>query len=104
MEELHRPEKNPLGLHVVEEGDTLVLLCEKYRVSEHELIRLNALHSFPPVGTVLLVPPPAGKVYVVQPGETLSSVCKKFGMSEEEFAARNGDTLVCPMRRVIVKE
>ena len=29
---------------------------------------------------------------------------KKFDMSEEEFAARNGDTFLYPMRRVLVKE
>lgn len=104
MRELCSADQNPLGLHVVEEGETLVSLCEKYCVSEHEVIRLNGLHAFPPPGTVLLLPPPAGKVYVVQPGETLSSVCKKYDMSEEEFAARNGDTFLYPMRRVLVKE
>ena len=78
MSELCKAEKNPLGLHVVAEGETLVSLCEKYSVSESELIR--------------------------QPGETLSSVCEKFGMSEEEFASRNGETFLYPMRRVLVKE
>ena len=60
MRELCSADKNPLGLHVVEEGETLVSLCEKYCVSEHEVIRLNGLHAFPPPGTVLLLPPSAG--------------------------------------------
>lgn len=104
MSELCKAEKNPLGLHVVAEGETLVSLCEKYSVSDSELIRLNRLRAFPPPGTILLLPQARGRVYVVQPGETLSSVCEKFGMSEEEFASRNGDTFLYPMRRILVKE
>lgn len=104
MSELCSAGKNPLGLHVVAEGETLVSLCERFSVSDCELIRLNRLHAFPPPGTLLLLPQPSGKLYVVRPGETLSSLCQKFNMSEEEFAALNGDTFVYPMRRVLIKE
>ena len=69
MRELCSADQNPLGLHVVEEGETLAL-CEKYWFP-HEL-RLNGLHAFPPPGGLLL--PACGKSVRRSAGRDASSV------------------------------
>ena len=71
------------GSHVVEAGETLTGIAEKYQLNVQDLVRWNNIEN-PDVITVgqkiqLSGHEPADQTYVVQPGDTVSSIAEKFG-------------------------
>lgn len=93
----------PAQTYVVQPGDTLWSLAERFGTTVDELIAGNGLRNpdllF--VGEVLVVPgPPAvavagaqlggGATYVVQPGDTLWGISRRFGITPSAIVAANG--------------
>lgn len=102
MQKLTECGKNPMGLYEVCRGDTAESVAARLGVTAELLVAVNGLKSFPPAGTILLVPVQEGEEYVVSPQDSIASLCERFGMSEEEFFALNGVRDVYPTQRIRV--
>ncbi len=77
-------------IHVVQEGETLWLIANRYNVNMEEMIAINGL-QFPNqllVGQALLVPV-SGFTYIVQSGDTVWSIAQKFGVSPQAIIEAN---------------
>lgn len=102
MQKLTECGKNPMGLYEVCRGDTAESVAARLGVTAELLVAVNGLKSFPPAGTILLVPVQEGEEYVVSPQDSVASLCERFGMSEEEFFALNGVRDIYPTQRIRV--
>ncbi len=91
--------------YVVQPGDTLSAIAQKFGTTVDDLIRLNHLSSESiQVGMVLKVPQaaqptpaPRYQTYVVQPGDTLIALAERFGTTVDALKSLNGltsDTLM----------
>lgn len=83
--------------YVVQPGDTLFSIAQRFGVDMDELARLNDIEDpgtiF--VGQRLRIPAgakPARTLYVVQPGDTLSNIAQRFGVSLDALMEANGIT------------
>ena len=77
------------GIVVVQSGDALYKIADRYKVSMRDLIAINKLQ--PPynlwVGQRLVLPSP--EQYRVQGGDTLYSISRSFGVDMTELARTN---------------
>lgn len=98
-------------IHVVQPGEGLIAIADRYRLSAPTLVALNGLtlRSVIVPGQRLRLPGGAaaarvtptirpGRVHVVEPGEGLIMIARRYGVSPTRLAAANGLTL----RSVIV--
>ncbi|MCX7624022.1 MAG: LysM peptidoglycan-binding domain-containing protein [Thermomicrobium sp.] len=83
-------------LHVVQPGETLSRIAERYGVSVASLARANGLADPDRIwaGSTLVVPDDEEErsVYVVQPGDTLSAIARRSGVTVADLVAANGLT------------
>jgi membrane-bound lytic murein transglycosylase D len=79
--------------HVVEKGENLFNIAQKYQVSNDELKKWNELEDDNIlVGSKLIVRTPENKTvesHVIQAGENLNSIAKKYGVTIEEVKEWN---------------
>jgi LysM repeat protein len=93
--------------HVVQPGETLDSIAQRYGVSAAEIQGANVIPdpNNIPAGTVLVIPAPqvpqvvptaapppstGEQTHVVQPGENLFRIGLRYGFTAEELAAYNG--------------
>ncbi|MGQ9887912.1 MAG: LysM peptidoglycan-binding domain-containing protein [Aggregatilineales bacterium] len=90
-------EGGKLTVHVVQRGETLYRIAQRYNLSVDELVLANGITnpSSIQVGQRLLIPirgaiaEAAPLVHVVRPGETLRSIGQLYRVSVEDLIARN---------------
>lgn len=75
--------------YIVQPGDTLVALAERYGTTVEAILAANSLTGTDLFAGATLVLPGA-ETYVVQPGDTLSDVALTTGVPVEELMALNG--------------
>lgn len=75
--------------YIVEPGDTLVALAERYGTTVEAILAANNLTGTDLLAGAILTLPGA-ETYVVQPGDTLSDVALATGVPVEELMALNG--------------
>ncbi len=96
--------------YIVQPGDTLYLLSNRYGVPVSELINMNDLGSMITLqpGVSLKIPvnsTSAFQYYTIQPGDTLTSLSRKFGITERDLEALNGldpNSYLYPGDRILV--
>lgn len=80
--------------YVIQPGDTLSGIAQKYGTTTQILAELNGISNPDLIysGTTLRVPEnsSSAKYYQVQPGDTLSEIAAKFGTTTGALAALNG--------------
>jgi LysM repeat protein len=85
--------------YVVQAGDTLGRIAQRYNVSVEEIAAANQITNIHrlEVGQTLTIPvggvtavPTGETIHVVQRGETLFRIALRYGMTAEELAAHNG--------------
>ncbi|MDC3415301.1 LysM peptidoglycan-binding domain-containing protein [Aquibacillus salsiterrae] len=84
--------------YVVQPGDTLWKIAQKYNVTVNNLLEVNRLTSsdYLSIGQKLViptqvstVPEPNQTIYVVQPGDTLWKIALKYGVTVTELQSEN---------------
>ncbi|HEY3111045.1 MAG TPA: LysM peptidoglycan-binding domain-containing protein [Chloroflexota bacterium] len=78
--------------HVVQAGDTLVKLAEKYKVTTSTIVWANHLANPDrlPVGHALLILPMSGVLHEVRRGDTIESIAAKYQIEPKAIADANG--------------
>ncbi|WP_019120823.1 LysM peptidoglycan-binding domain-containing protein [Brevibacillus massiliensis] len=101
-----------MQIHVVQRGETLWLLSQRFGVEANQIAVLNQLPEFNIllVGQALLIPEP-DREYVVQPGENLFVIARRYAISTGELAEANqltnpallypGQVLTIPVTHVV---
>ena len=84
---------NEILTHIVEKGETLSTIAEKYNLKVETIAFANNLEGdqIKP-GQELIILPVDGVLHVVQRGENLQDILKKYGGDLEEVLAFNGLT------------
>lgn len=103
-----------MQIHVVNRGDTLSALAQRYGVSLDDIVLVNDIDD-PDVLVVgqTLVIPQMNREYVVKPGDSLSIIATKYGITVQQLREANnitnsdlifvGDLLVIPQVRHTVR-
>ena len=103
-----------MQIHVVQPGETLFNISQRYNVPLNQIIAVNQLESPNQLapGLSLLIPS-ANKTHIVQRGETLLQIAQKFGTTVQAIAQANqitdpsriypGMILIIPARIHIVQ-
>jgi LysM repeat protein len=88
------PTPGPLrpSVHVVEPGDTLLALADRYGLRPESLLWANDLPNpdLIVVGQKLTIPPVDGLIYTVEPGDRLRAIADRYGLDIFQVAAANG--------------
>ncbi len=89
---VHKDKKDNISIYVVQKGDTLSEIAEKFGVTVNTIKWANDLKKTDSIkiGQKLVILPVTGVKYVVKNGGTLKDIIKKVGGSIEEAAAFNG--------------
>jgi spore germination protein len=82
-----------LTIHVVQPGDSVWALANRYGVSVQRIVQVNGLQDIPflVVGQALVIPS-TERSYRVGPGDTLWSVSRRFGVPVDRIAELNNIT------------
>jgi len=100
-------ERKSIGEHIVEQGDTLSVLAEKFNVSADTIRWANDLKDARiRVGQKLVIPPVSGVIHHVKPGDTISGIAASYKGKTAEIIAFNdlnnesdiyiGDIIIIP--------
>jgi murein DD-endopeptidase MepM/ murein hydrolase activator NlpD len=87
------PAQEPETIHVVQAGETLFGIAQRYGTTVDIVVAVNGLddpnHIF--AGQRLLVPAPGMQMtqYVVQPGDTLAIIARRYSLASDEVARLN---------------
>lgn len=89
------PENGATTIHVVQRGETLFSIAQRYGVTIEAIAQANQIAdpTVIYVGQRLIIPagePDATAEYVVQVGDTLTSIAARFSARPEELARLNG--------------
>lgn len=88
----------PPASHLVQSGETLQWIAERYNVTQEAIIEINNITNISrlTIGQVLMLPAPATggpsiltTEHIVQPGQTLREIGELYGIPWEELAAVN---------------
>ncbi|MDQ3154214.1 MAG: LysM peptidoglycan-binding domain-containing protein [Actinomycetota bacterium] len=77
--------------YIVQPGDTLSGIAERFGISLSDLIRANPQINDPDLihpGEVVYIPA-RHRRYIVQPGDTLSGIAERFGVSLSDLIRAN---------------
>ncbi|MGQ9907889.1 MAG: LysM peptidoglycan-binding domain-containing protein [Candidatus Flexifilum sp.] len=93
-------EAGDLVVHVVQRGDTLFQIAQRYGVTIDAIARANGIASPGNIrtGQRLIIPRSADidsqsvQIHTVQPGETLGAIARLYGVSLDDLIAWNGLT------------
>lgn len=100
--------RNTIVEYIVEQGDTLLGIAEKFNISLNTLLWANNLNKSSTIkpGQKLIIPPVSGVIHYVKSGDTISEIAKIYKAKIEEIVEFNqladendiyiGDILVVP--------
>ena len=88
-------------VYVVEEGDTLKSIAEKFSTTENLIIVDNFLNSQLKIGDRLYVKS-YQKTYVVTPCDSLENIALKFGTTKDEILKINKISYIYVGERIVI--
>jgi len=79
-----------MQIHVVQPGETLWLIAQRYGVTVTEIVAANQLESPSKLvsGLALVIPTPT-QTHTVQPGENLTQIARRYGTTVEDISNLN---------------
>lgn len=80
-----------MNIYVVQRGDTLTRIAQRFGVSVARIVRINQLPNpdVLVVGQAMVIPAPAIAVHVVRPGESLWAIANRYGVTVQDIAREN---------------
>ncbi len=92
LENVYIPERETVSTYVVQSGDTISEIAERFGVTSQTVRWANNMtaKSSLRVGQELVILPISGVRVTVQKGDTLASIAKKYKGDAEEIASYNG--------------
>lgn len=86
------PERANIETYVIQEGDTLGVIAEKFGLSLSTILWSNNLSYTSTIqpGDELSILPVDGVLYTVKSGDTLSSIARNFSVDTDTVMAQNG--------------
>jgi spore germination protein len=78
-----------MEIHVVQSGETLRRIAERYGVSIRSVFHINQLSSSNIVPNQSILIPTNHRSYVVMPGDTLFTIANRYGLSMNSILALN---------------
>jgi LysM repeat protein len=101
-----QPASAPKGFHLVQAGESLTDIAQRYRITPEDLIRWNELQQEPVAGQLLRIAAPAAAsepapvkptpapaaaatTHTVQKGQTLTSIARQHGMGVDALRKLN---------------
>jgi len=102
-----------MQIHVVQPGETLWLIAQRYGVPVTEIVSANQLESPSKlVSGLALVIPTTPQTHTVQPGENLTQIARRYGTTVEDISNLNqiqnpnmiisGTILTIPKRKPVI--
>ncbi|HHX95692.1 MAG TPA: LysM peptidoglycan-binding domain-containing protein [Clostridia bacterium] len=93
------------GTYVVQPGDSLFFIAQRYNISLNNLQAANSLHNttiYP--GQVLTIPGGSNSYYTVQPGDTLFIIAQKYGINYSQLQQANNlsTSQIYPGQRLVI--
>lgn len=90
-ESLKEQPRDKVISYVVETGDTVSGIAQKFGISVATILWSNDLtyYSMIKPGNILKIPPTTGLIYTVSKGDTLSSIAKKYSADADKILATN---------------
>lgn len=97
-----------MQIHVVQRGDTLWQLAQRYGVSINQIAAVNQLQNRSElvIGEALIIPS-GNRQYTVRPGDNLWLIARKFGVSVQDIMRANRITnpsMIYPGQLLIIPE
>lgn len=85
-------ERREIENYIVEEGDTVALIAEKFNISTETILWANNLsvNSKLKTGQELVILPVSGFLHIVKSGDTLSGISKIYNIESEKIMEANG--------------
>lgn len=82
-----------MQIHIIQRGETLWLLSERYGVSISQIATVNELPNPNSlvIGQALVIPNPNNE-YVVEPGDSLRGIAQRYGIPVQQLMRANGIT------------
>ena len=87
---------NMFDIYVVEKGDSIYSISNKFKVPYKELILLNGLNEndyiYP--NQQLLVPKVNTKFYITKENDTIDNICSYLGINSYDILSKNGNLIL----------
>lgn len=106
---------NEIKQYIVQEGDTISSIAQKFHISVNTILWANNLSSKSILkpGQKLVILPVSGVLHIVEKGDTLSGIAKEYGVPQKDIMDVNdlssegkiyiGDFLIIPGGKPLVK-
>ena len=106
---------NGIVEYIIEQGDSLSSIAEKFNISLETILWANELSSksLVKLGQKLIIPPVSGVIYHVKQGDTISEISQVYKAKAEEIVSFNelsdendifiGDILIIPNGKMPLK-
>ncbi|MCD4704563.1 M23 family metallopeptidase [bacterium] len=90
-ESLKNQPRNKVIDYLIEEGDTVSGIAQKFEISVATILWSNNLTYYSVIrpGKTLKIPPVTGILYTVKKGDTISSIAKKYSGDEDKILEQN---------------
>lgn len=93
-------------LYVVQPGDTMYGIAQKYGVRESDLLKLNGLkpneYIYP--NEEILVPRKGVEFYITEEGDTMASAASKLQVTPGQILLQNETVYLLPEQLLVVKK
>lgn len=89
------------GLYVVEEGDTLKSIANKFKTTKNLIIIDNYLTTDVKKGDYLYIKK-YNRIYTVEPSDSVESISIKFNVKKEEILRVNKINYIYPTQEIVI--
>ncbi len=89
-------------IYMVEKGDTLKSIADKFHTTMQVLIVINGLESEVKAGEYIVVEKIDGELYYVKPGDTLEKIAKNDSEKIKNIKRRNKIDKIYPGQKIYI--
>ena len=92
--------------YVVQRGDNLYNIAQRYNISVQDLMLLNSIssNSFLQPGQVLIVPQPYIHIFLTKTGDSIESILREKGINADNLLNYNNNIYLLPNQLLIYRD